>query len=78
MTYDEFGGQWDHVSPPGTGAHGRRARRLGAGHPDPGAGDLGGRSSTSGVDHTVYDTTSIMATIEHSFGLHRWRAGTRR
>ena len=23
----------------------------------------------SGVDHTVYDTTSIMATIEHSFGL---------
>ena len=23
----------------------------------------------SGVDHTVYDTTSIMATIERSFGL---------
>ena len=23
----------------------------------------------SGVDHTVYDTTSIMATIEHSLGL---------
>ena len=23
----------------------------------------------SGVDHTVYDTTSILATIEHSFGL---------
>jgi phospholipase C len=23
----------------------------------------------SGVDHTVYDTTSIMATIEHQFGL---------
>jgi phospholipase C len=21
------------------------------------------------VDHTVYDTTSIMTTIEHSFGL---------
>jgi phospholipase C len=23
----------------------------------------------SGVDHTSYDTTSILATIEHSFGL---------
>jgi hypothetical protein len=29
-----------------------------------------GRSCTSsGVDHTVYDTTSIMATMEHQFGL---------
>jgi phospholipase C len=25
--------------------------------------------TSSGVDHTVYDTTSIMATIEHQFGL---------
>jgi phospholipase C len=30
---------------------------------------LGGRLKRSGVDHTVYDTTSILATIEHSFGL---------
>ena len=31
VTYDEFGGQWDHVSPPKIDA-------LGTGHPDPGAG----------------------------------------
>ena len=45
-----------------------RARRLGSGHPHPGA-----RAVTSlrrsGVDHTVYDTTSILATIERSFEL---------
>jgi phospholipase C len=70
VTYDEFGGQWDHVSPPGQG-------------PDatPGVSDNWGPGTRipalilskslrrSGVDHTSYDTTSILATIEHSFGL---------
>jgi len=32
--------------------------------------------TTSGVDSTVYDTTSIMATIEHQFGLQPVAART--
>jgi phospholipase C len=69
VTYDEFGGQWDHVPPPG------------AGSPTPGVHDKWGPGTRipalvlsrsfnkSGVDHTEYDTTSILATIEHSYGL---------
>jgi acid phosphatase len=69
VTYDEFGGQWDHVPPPGPGSR------------TPGVYDAWGPGTRipalvlstslrrSGVDHTVYDTTSILATIERSFGL---------
>ena len=46
-----------------------RARRLGSGHPHPGARARPRSLRRSGVDHTVYDTTSILATIERSFGL---------
>jgi acid phosphatase len=61
VTYDEFGGQWDHVAPP-------TVDKWGPGTRIPAL--LLSRSFTkSGVDHTVYDTTSIVATIEHSFGL---------
>ena len=68
VTYDEFGGQWDHVSPPGTGTTTGAHDQFGPGTRIPAL--LIGRSFTSsGVDHTVYDTTSIMATIEHQFGL---------
>jgi phospholipase C len=68
VTYDEFGGQWDHVSPPGTGTTAGAHDQFGPGTRIPAL--LIGRSFTSsGVDHTVYDTTSIMATIEHQFGL---------
>ncbi|HKE81973.1 MAG TPA: acid phosphatase [Solirubrobacteraceae bacterium] len=69
VTYDEFGGQWDHVSPPGQGG-------------TPGAHDQWGPSTRIPalvlspklkgdfvVDNTQYDTTSIMATIEQRFGL---------
>jgi len=67
VTYDEFGGSWDHVSPPGMGTDGP-SDLFGPGTRVPAL--LIGRSFTSsGVDHTVYDTTSIMATIEHQFGL---------
>jgi phospholipase C len=67
VTYDEFGGQWDHVPPPGLGTSGAHDQ-FGPGTRVPAL--LIGRSFTaSGVDHTVYDTTSIMATIEHAFGL---------
>ncbi|MCU1398715.1 MAG: acid phosphatase [Acidimicrobiales bacterium] len=65
VTYDEFGGQWDHVPPPTA----------------PGVSDKWGPGTripaliispllqTTGVDHTQYDTTSILATIESRFGL---------
>ena len=56
--------------------HPGRPRRVGPRHPDPGAAGLQASMRCSGVDHTVYDTTSILATIEHSFGLNaRWRPG---
>jgi acid phosphatase len=61
VTYDEFGGQWDHVSPPKVDAWGPGTRIP--------ALIIGGRQRRSGVDHTVYDTTSILATIEHSYRL---------
>jgi phospholipase C len=69
VTYDEFGGQWDHVPPPGQGG-------------TPGPHDLWGPGTRIPalivspflrgnfvVDHTQYDTTSILATIEHRFDL---------
>jgi phospholipase C len=71
VTYDEFGGQWDHVPPPS----GRFANRLGiADQWGPGtripalilSPRLDRRFS---VDHTEHDTTSIIATIEHRFRL---------
>jgi acid phosphatase len=70
VTYDEFGGQWDHVSPPGLGtpAAPGQADQFGPGTRLPAM--LIGRSlTTSTVDHTVYDTTSIMRTIEKEYRL---------
>jgi acid phosphatase len=68
VTYDEFGGQWDHVSPPGLGTHGPHdvwgpSTRIPALVLAPGLRD------DFVVDHVPHDTTSIMATIEHRFGL---------
>jgi acid phosphatase len=70
VTYDEFGGSWDHVSPPGLGtaAGPRQSDLFGPGTRIPAL--LIGRSlTTSTVDHTIYDTTSIMRTIEAEYGL---------
>ena len=67
VTYDEFGGAWDHVSPPGLGTDGAHDL-FGPGTRVP-ALFIARSFTRSGVDHTVYDTTSIMATIEHQFGL---------
>ena len=61
VTYDEFGGQWDHVSPP-------TVDKWGPGTRIP-AIVLSAGMVKSGVEITTYDTTSILATIEHSFGL---------
>jgi phospholipase C len=67
VTYDEFGGSWDHVPPPGLGTTGAHDQ-YGPGTRIP-ALFIARSFTRSGVDHTVYDTTSIMATIEHQFGL---------
>ena len=69
VTYDEFGGQWDHVPSPGQGG-------------TPGPHDLWGPGSrvpalilaprlrgNFALDNTQYDTTSILVTIEQRFGL---------
>ncbi|HEX8938800.1 MAG TPA: alkaline phosphatase family protein [Candidatus Limnocylindrales bacterium] len=67
VTYDEFGGQADHVPPPGLGTAGAHDA-FGPGTRIPAL--LVARSfTTSGVDHDVFDTTSILATIEHQWGL---------
>jgi phospholipase C len=68
VTYDEFGGQWDHVAPPGQGGAAGAHDAFGPGTRIPAL--LLSRSFTqSGVDHTVLDTTSIIATLERSLGL---------
>jgi phospholipase C len=69
VAYDEFGGQWDHVPPPGQGN-------------DNGPHDIWGPGTRIAalvvaphlkgdfvVDSTEHDTTSILATIEHRYGL---------
>ncbi len=61
VTYDEFGGQFDHVSVPKVDAWGPGTRIP--------ALLISAGMNRSGVDHTQYDTTSILATIEHRFGL---------
>jgi len=69
ITYDEFGGQWDHASPPGTtGGAGGPHDQWGPGTRIP-AITISKAFAHSGVDHTAHDTTSIMATIEHWKGL---------
>jgi phospholipase C len=67
VTYDEFGGQWDHVSPPGQGTPGVHDA-WGPGTRIP-ALVISRAFRHNGVDHRAYDTTSIVATIERSFGL---------
>jgi phospholipase C len=68
VTYDEFGGQYDHVSPPGLGKTHGVHDAWGPGTRIP-ALILSASMDRSGVDHTVYDTTSILAMIERGFGL---------
>jgi phospholipase C len=70
VTYDEFGGQWDHVPPPGQGPDAAEgpSDEWGPGTRIP-ALIIGGSFTRSGVDHQSHDTTSVLATIEHAFGL---------
>ncbi len=61
ITYDENGGFWDHVAPP-------KVDRWGPGTRVP-AIIISPYAKPGVVDHTTYDTSSILAFIEKRFGL---------
>jgi acid phosphatase len=69
VTYDEFGGQWDHVTPPGQGGKAGTHDAWGPGTRIPALTIAPGLRGKFVVDHAQHDTTSVMATIEHRFGL---------
>ncbi len=70
VTYDEFGGQWDHVPPPGmAGGPAGPSDVWGPGTRVPALVISPFLKGQFSVDHTEHDTTSILATIEHRFGL---------
>ena len=70
VTYDEFGGQWDHVPPPGQGTTTRGPHdEMGPSTRIPALTIAPGLRRPFTVDRVSHDTTSIMATIEHRFGL---------
>jgi acid phosphatase len=70
VTYDEFGGQWDHIPPPGQGSTTPGpSDDMGPGTRIPALVLAPGLHGNAVVDHASHDTTSIMATIEHRYGL---------
>jgi acid phosphatase len=70
VTYDEFGGQWDHVPPPGQGTRTPGpSDEMGPSTRIPALTIAPGLRHGFSVDHASHDTTAIMATIEHRYGL---------
>ena len=69
VTYDEFGGQWDHMTPPGQGGKAGPADAWGPGTRIPALTIAPGLRRRFVVDHARHDTTSVMATIERRFHL---------
>jgi len=69
VTYDEFGGQADHVAPPAVGNLKGAYDRWGPGTRIPALVIAPHLRSHFAVDSAVHDTTSILATIEHRFKL---------
>ena len=69
VTYDEFGGAWDHVPPPGQGGTAGPHDQWGPGTRVPALVVSPFLKGDFVVDHTQYDTTSILATIEERYGL---------
>ncbi len=69
VTYDEFGGQWDHVTPPGQGGVPGPHDVWGPGTRVPALIISPHLHESFVVDHTQYDTTSILATIERRYNL---------
>jgi acid phosphatase len=61
ITYDEFGGAWDHVAPP-------KGDLLGPGARVP-ALVISPFAKMGTVDHTQYDTASIQRLLSRRFGL---------
>lgn len=61
VTYDEFGGWWDHAAPP-------KGDRFGPGTRIP-ALIISPYAKKRTVDHTMYDTTSIIRFITHKWNL---------
>ena len=77
VTYDEFGGQWDHVAPPGQGNNNGPHDEWGPGTRIPALVISPFLRGNFAVDHTQYDTTSILATIEHRYNLPALGTDTR-
>jgi acid phosphatase len=69
VTYDEFGGQWDHVAPPGQGGAPGPNDPHGPGTRVPALVVAPHLHGNFVLDHAQHDTTSILATIEHRFGI---------
>jgi len=69
VTYDEFGGAWDHVPPPGQAGTPGPHDKWGPGTRLPALTVSPGLESGFSVDHAQHDTTSILATIEHRYDL---------
>ena len=65
ITYDENGGYWDHVAPPTDSRH---SDQWGPGSRVPTI-IISPLAKRHFVDHTLYDTTSILATIERRWDL---------
>jgi acid phosphatase len=70
VTYDEFGGAWDHVPPPGqAGGPAGPSDASGPGTRIPALIVSPGLRGDYVVDHTEHDTTSVLSTIEQRFDL---------
>jgi acid phosphatase len=70
VTYDEFGGQWDHVPPPGqAGGPAGPHDQWGPGTRIPALIIAPGIPKPFVVDHKEHDTTSILSTLEHRYKL---------
>ncbi len=69
VTYDEFGGQRDHVPPPPTAGTKGAHDLSGPGTRIPALVISPRLPRRFGVDSVEHDTTSIIATIEHRWGL---------
>lgn len=69
VTYDEFGGQWDHVPPPGQGNAPGVHDQWGPGTRVPALVVSPFLRGDFVIDHRQYDTTSILGTIERRFGV---------
>ena len=65
ITYDEFGGVWDHVAPP-------KGDLLGPGTRIP-AIIISPIAKNGTVDHTPYDTASVLRLITRRFGIDKLR-----